>query len=321
LPPGVLAEATARAARPEGELEKPPHRERPIGKQTLVGIAPIPAAPPRKEVTDDLPAPAIPGAAPAPAVAPLAASPRVVKSQADLPPPPPIPAELSAPVPTPAIGDQAMSSVAIESTKPPPSEPPRGIVAPYQPKDDPSGPAVVLKDDVLAMEEAQAATEELLREHAASSRRAPTIMNLKAPSASAYPAPDFAAKKRSKGPLLIGGGVLALAAALIAVVAIGSKAQQSSAPAAPGASLVTPAVTRASEPPAALEVPPPLPPEAPVEPPARESETEPRVAAAAKPTAKKAAPKAPNKASAKPASGTTAPAPKKSGVIVRDTPF
>jgi hypothetical protein len=210
-----------------------------------------------------------------------------------------------------------MPPVTIESAKPPPSEPPRGIVAPYQPKDDPSGPAVVLKDDVLAMEEAQAATQELLREHAASSRRAPTVMNLKAP-ASAYPAPDFS-PKRSKTPLLLVGGGLVLALVAVLAVTLTSGSKEKSSP-VPAALTATPPAIASPEP--ALEAPPPLPPEAaPAEPSARESEAEPRTATDTKPPTKKAAPKAPAKTGQKPASGTTAPPPKKSGVIVRDTPF
>jgi hypothetical protein len=334
LPPRVLPQPPTRSSRPEGELEKPVARERPIGKQTLIGIAPIQGPPPaRKEGTDDLPAPAVPGAAAAP-ISPRVAAPKSVTSPADLPPPPPIPAELSsrqttgaslpAPMATsasrPAAAERSLPPVTIEPPNSHSSEPPRGIVAPYQPKDDPSGPAVVLKDDVLAMEEAQAAREEVRREHATSSRRAPTVMNLKAP-ASAYPAPDFA-PKRSKAPLILVGGIL-VGLAAVAVVALVSGSKEKGSP-VPATSTASPplATTPQADPEPARDAPPP-PPEAPA---ARastpESEGLPRAAATnPKPAPKKPLPKVPAKTGSKPVSGTTSPAPKKGGVIVRDTPF
>ena len=208
----------------------------------------------------------------------------------------------------------------IEPGKTHQSEPPRGIVAPYQPKDDPSGPAVVLKEDVLAMEEAQAAREELRREHAASSRRAPTVMNLK-PPASAYPAPDFAPKRSKRPLLLVGGIVLGLAAVVVVAVASGSKEKASPVPAALPANPPLTATPAAAPSPASDAPPPPA--EVSAAPTVnQESEALPRAATTdSKPAAKKPPPKAPAKTGSKPVSGTTSPAPKKGGVIVRDTPF
>jgi hypothetical protein len=305
-PPAAPPRPTMKSSHPDRGIDKPTPRGRPVGKQTLIGIAPIVDVSAQK-----------------------AASPR-----SDLPPPPPVPAELEArpsappahpsapparPTPPPPqasarAADPSPPPVTLEVAKPPASEPPRGIVAPYQPKDDPSGPAVVLNDDVLAMEEARAAKEELLREHDATSRRVPTVMNLKAP-ASAYPPPPFA-RKRNKAPFVVGVVVAALAAGVVVALASSSKTQESPVPASSPSALAT--VSAVPTEPTVAET-PPLPQEAP--PTTPESEKPIRAAAPKKAAPKKAAPKPPAKAAPKPASTTTSPAPKKSGVIVRESPF
>jgi hypothetical protein len=325
---------------------------KPVGKQTLLGIAPVaiekrppasqppPAAPVAKPVSTPpaaLPPPVIPVATPV-STAPSATS--AVPEQ----PSPPVAAvpqphkqtmrgfydpSTGAPVPRAAVAPEAV----LQST---PDVP--GYAIAYTPKDPPSTPAVVIAPD------AQSSPENEPPEHKRQFSQTVPSRVRSAPTASVAPLPappltdDFNpyAPKKGKGKLALGlTGALLLLLAAVGVRTLGGESRELAAPSVPRTDVVstTTAVAAAPTPapaePATVATANPTP--TPLEP--KASDPVPAVM-----TARRAHESAPTKAKTKKADTASAaprpvtrtlepsPTPAKparpaSGVIVRDAPF
>ncbi|HEV8244614.1 MAG TPA: hypothetical protein VGP93_02470, partial [Polyangiaceae bacterium] len=301
----------------EGNAGKPP--EPPLKKQTLVGLSPA-SHPPPASAAQDPPRPRakqtligiapvqLPSSPPAPAPAAAAA----VEPPIPTPPPPPV----AAANPQGAARQTPPNVVAVLASP----DGPRGIAKKYRPKDDPSAPAVVLTDEVANAEARQRAQEEAERTAQHSKRRAATVMNMRVPD---IPGLRPARPKRSGTVRLLIGG-----AALLAVIVLVLKlaTPDSPSPLPPQEKLAPVRIaTPEAPPPPAVDTPRSGAPtvelssaELPVGPaPAKEAAIVPvRPSKHASASAGQTATKSTSQPQTSPPSAA-----KKSGVIVRDTPF
>jgi len=312
-------------------------------KQTLLGIAPIvvgdrplppppPAPPPPIAAPSAAPA-AAPSTAPA-AMAPVtAASVAPVASTTPTPYGPPV--ALSTPPSSPTASSPDASSVARGLTTP---------SKPYIPKDDPSTPAVVISEALVAPaprpDRARIAQTipAQTRSAPAASVAPPAALPSSSPVATLDDTYPLVRGAKSKLPLIVGAAI-AVGIALIAVIKLSSgdepatsAATTSSAAAAPKAAEPVPTEAVAAAP---TSAPTPEPVAAPAEPPSTPAQlgrVEPEPTRKTKPVLNTkrpapgaAAPRKPTKAESRPAPATEpAPAPAAKpakGVIVRETPF
>ncbi len=320
LPVGLSAEEADRLSerfRPSWEAS---------GESGQAPLAPTTPAEPRKAVKQTL----VGGISPVPRQPPLTAAEAVDAKRTGHSRPPQQTLVGIQPVSTPPPLSKAPTSSPVTAGGSP--DGPTGIAKIYIPKDDPSGPAVMLTEEVQQAEAAANAEIEA-RRRGESSRHMQTVVNIKAPD---LPGPEPLRPKRKSGFLQlllgVGAGVLVVAA-VFKLTTKESEPTPASANPAPAATVEQPAPT-ASEPASSSDGPvvtPVAPSESPrpVVLPAETARTDAldRATGAGETVSRRAPSKpaapATKKAAPKPSKPSTASSPpaSKGGVIVRDSPF
>jgi hypothetical protein len=304
--------------RPSWETETsdpaPVAEPRKLAKQTLIGgISPFAADPPAGGTSGSSPPPA----------KPTSDAPQRPAAKQTLMGMAPVGSKPSDPAPAQPTKSQPAAPAVVTAGGS--SDGPSGIAKPYRPKDDPSSPAVVLTEDLQRTEAAAATAEAEARRRTQTSRHMQTVMNIRAPDF-----PTALAKKKKNGLWQLGLGVLA---GVVVVSAVFKLTSQEPAPAAAGIPAAEPEALSAPAPVAATSeaVTTAAPSVVPAEPAANDAvesgatsgqTSAARAPARTKPAAaaKKASTKVATPVAKEPAASSPSPA-KKSGVIVRDSPF